>query len=232
MRSGLFYIIYTLLSILLLTALAGFMSSTWLLPLGILIHISLFLYIRGEFKRITTSTLKYLYLAILAMVIGLLFLNREYRLYNFLLGNLFFLVANLCYTKLFYKYSNIKIKPVIPFILIAFMVVLTILLLLYDYFGYYYGLGLVCLFVVLNCVQAAYLRLGRVPQVSFRLVFYGMLLFFIVQVLSTFEHLKFNLRWLEVLIGALYLISQLMIISGLIREKEEHSESIGSNELI
>ena len=229
MRTVLFYIIYSLLSILFLIALAGVLSPGWLALLGVLIHISLFLYIRFEFKRVSPITLKYLYLAIVAMVVGLLFLDRNYQSYNLLLGTLFFMGANLCYTKLFYRYSNIMIKPVIPFFLIAFMVVMTILLLLYDYFGYYYGLGLVCLFVVLDCLQAAYLRKGRVPVESFRLVFYGMLFFFAVQVLATFEHLKYNLRWLEVLNVAVYLISQLMIISGLKQEREIHSESFHAN---
>lgn len=222
MRSGLFYSIYALLSLLLLVALAGLLNTTWLLPLGVLIHISLLMYVREAFKGMEISILSYLYLAIVAILVGLFFFTRVYNAYNLLLANLFFLGANLCYTKLFYRYSSLKVKPVIPFLLLAFLVVLTILLLLWDYFGYYYGLGLVCLFAVLNGLQAAYLRKNRVSNISFRLVFYGMLLLFIVQVLSTFEHLKFNMVWLNVSITAGYLIAQVMIINGLIQEKEIH----------
>ena len=81
----------------------------------------------------------------------------------------------------------------------------------------------VCLFVVLNCLQAAYLRYGKVPPASFRLVFYGMLLFFLAQVLTAFEHLELHLMWVDVLVVAIFLISQLMIFRGLKNENGNNS---------
>lgn len=215
MGSRLFYIFYSLVSVFLMLAVGGVLPPVLSFPFGALICVILFLYIRNEFKGVRSSTLFYLNIAVVAMLLGSFFFQRVYPTYNFFLGILFFVVANLSYTKLFYKYSQIKIKPLIPFYLIAFMVVITIFLLLYTHFGYFYGLGIVSLFVMLNCLQAAYLRNGRVPPKSFRLVFYGMLLFFIIQVFSAFDHLELNLRWLNVVIIAGFLISQVMMIRGL-----------------
>lgn len=221
MSSKLFYIVFTLLAIALVVVVLQGANSILMFPLTALVFFGLFLFAYKQFKEVKASLVSYLYLAIGLMFIGFFFFFKAFVIYDHFLGVLFFMLANLAYTRLFYKTSDVRIKPVIPFMLVALVVIATITLLLFDYYGYYYGFGLLYFFVVLNCLQAAYLRYRMVNTESFRLVFYGMLLFFAMQVLSVFDHLDFKvISWVSAITLAGYLISQIMIMRGLRLEKD------------
>lgn len=229
MSTRVFYIVFSFLSILFLLGIFRNVNAAYVFALTLLVFLLLFLFAQQQLKGAPASTMKYLYLAIAAMFIAFLFLSRVYKFYNHLMGIMFLLLANLAYTKLFYKFSDFRIKPLIPFLLITFVVIGTIIFLLFDFYGTYYGLGLVYMFLLLDCLQVAWLRRNRVHRISFRLVFYGMLLFFLVQVVSFFNHVQLHLRWLTAIKGILYLLSQLMIIRGLKLERAamvDHEEVI------
>lgn len=223
MSSKTFYWLYALLSVINLIVIAIDSGSFYRDLLLLLIVVVLFIYLNVEFRDVPRFRTNYLYISIGAMAIGLIFLREGRPGYNLQIGALFFLIANLSYTKLFYRCSDIRIKPLIPFILVVLVVVLSLFFFFYEYLDYYYGLGLVYLLIFLNCFQAAYMRNSIVSTASFRFVFYGMCFFFLAQVSAVFYQFAFAHSLIEVIGVGCYLISQVMIIRGLVLELQDDS---------
>lgn len=221
MGSLTFYVVYFGL---LLADLTLFISqpSLFLRPfIEPLMIVLLLLHFRQEYRKDHTCDPRLIHIALGAILLGGVFLMYESPVYKFLIGFCFFLVTNIAYTILFYRCADLHVKRAIPFIIVAAVVAMVLLYIFYEHVGDYFILASAYVFVLLNCVQAAYLRYTLVNAQSYYLVFTGVILFFISQVAAAVFHFMNRADWLGVLIIATFFISQFLIIKGVLKNKTE-----------
>ena len=224
-RSLTFYLIYFGLMLTDLILLISHPEGIWRPVIEPLMIILLFFHFRQNYTTDNTCNPKQVQLALACILLGGLFLMNSLPVYSFLAGFCFFLLANIMYTLLFYRNADLKVKRVLPFILIASVLAMTLLYIFYEYLGDYFIPASFYLFVLLNCMQAAYLRYHMVRPNSFYMAFAGIILFFISQVAAAFHHFINHSVFLEVLIIITFFLSQFLIVKGVLLNNVKPGEA-------
>lgn len=216
MKSLPFYIAYfgLLSADILLTYFAP--QSKWRLLLDPLLMIILFIYFRQRYKTLRTNTPRLVQTALVALILGGFFLIETLPFHNFLAGFSLFLIANISYTIMFYRYAEMNLKRVIPFIIVVCLIAMVLLYYFHDSLGDYFLLASIYLFVMLNCIQAAFLRYKMVNTKSFYQVLIGASIFFIAQVAAALHYFLYPNDHLNLLMIFGFFTSQLLIIQGVL----------------
>ena len=196
-------------------------EGLWRPILEPLLMIILTLRFKQRYKKSKVTDPRLVYIALAAIMLGGLFLLDFFPLSSFLVGFCFFMIANLSYTLLFYRCADLRIKRAVPFIIFASFSAMTLLYIFYDVLGNYFVPGSFFLLVLLNCVQAAYLRYGVVNNLSFYLVFIGVIFFFTAQVAAAYFHFISQNLWIGMIILISFFVSQILIIKGILCTDEE-----------
>lgn len=221
MGSLTFYLVYFGLLFADLILIYTHPDGTWRPLIEPLMMILLILHFRQKYTNENTCDPRLVNIALGCILLGGIFLMYDSMFYSFLTGFCFFLIANLAYTLLFYRCADLSIKRAIPFIVIASLVAMTLLYYFYDALGPYFIPASIFLFVMLNCLQAAYLRYPLVNRQSYYLVFTGVLVFFISQVAAAIFHFIDQVKWVGFLVISTFFISQFLIINGVLKNKAE-----------
>lgn len=130
----------------------------------------------------------------------------------FILGKLFYI----------FRFSNQRVfKPIrfLAFIAFYLLYLFVILYLTLDQLGSYLIPVSLFLFVSLMVVQFAFLRKNEVSDSSYQLVIIGVFLMFIGDTIAISRAFYFNWIYMKELIFILYIISQYLIVMGLVKEK-------------
>ncbi|MBL7473645.1 lysoplasmalogenase [Robertkochia sediminum] len=228
MRSILYYIAYfgLLLADLLLIHFRP--ESNWRPVLEPALMVILFLYFKFHYRVKNTDHPRLVQVALSSLLLGGFFLMKSAPLNSFLAGFCFFLIANIAYTLMFYRYADMNLKRVIPFVTVAYIMAIALLYYFYDAFGYYFLPAFFYIFVLLNCLQAAFLRYNMVSPKSYYLVFSGVFLFLIAQVLAGVYYFLIPEAFLVPLVVAIFFISQILIIHGVLSNTPKTEEGSAS----
>lgn len=216
MRSLLYYIAYfgLLIADVLLIHLQP--EGNWRPVLEPALMVILFLYFKFHYRVKNTDHPRLVQVALSSLLLGGFFLMKSAPLNSFLAGFCFFLIANIAYTLMFYRYADMNLKRVIPFVSVAYVMAFALLYYFYDAFGYYFLPAFFYIFVLLNCLQAAFLRYKMVSPKSFYLVFSGVFLFLVAQVIAGVYYFLIPESFLVTLLIVTFFISQILIIQGVL----------------
>ncbi|WP_224490678.1 lysoplasmalogenase [Robertkochia flava] len=224
MSSLTFYIIYFGLLISDLILIISHPEGFWRPFFEPLMILLLLFHFRQNHKEDNTCNPKQVQIALVSIILGGLFLMNSLPVYSFLAGFCFFLLANILYTILFYRCADLRVKRAIPFIVIASVLSMILLYVFYEHLGDYFIPASFYIFVLLNCMQAAFLRYKVVNDNSFYLTFIGMVLFFISQVAAAFYHFIDHSTALKFIVIISFFLSQFLIVKGVLintREPED-----------
>lgn len=182
---------------------------------------SLIIFFLVHRKGLGISIFRLIILALLFSLVGdiLLLFVKQSQLF-FIAGLVMFLLAHVMYILVFLKkYNKHKKNKVFLILTIAYSVGLFYLL--------YPGLGdmlipvIVYMIVILLMSNASYLREKRVSQKSFLMVFIGSLFFMISDSILAFTMFYQPLSMSNVWIMTTYAIAQLLIVCGILRQKNQ-----------
>lgn len=221
MRSLTFYIAYfglLLTDLILIYSHPAGQSRLLLEPLMIIL---LILHFRQHYSKEHSCDPKFVMIALGSILLGGLFLTDNFPMYSFLAGFCFFLVANIAYTLLFYRCADIRMNRVLPFITIASILAMGILYIFYDELGDYFIPASFYLFVLLNCMQAAFLRYKMVNSTSFYFIFTGTVFFFIAQIVAAFHYFLNPSPVFDFIIMGTFFTSQFLIVEGMLKNTED-----------
>lgn len=214
MRSLIFYIAFFGLLIADLLLLHMHPEGNWRLFFEPLMMLLLLFYFRHEYRLYAEGYPRLILIALIALIFGGFFLMEANPMNNFLVAFCFFLISNIAYTLMFYRYSDLSFKRVIPFITVASLLAMVLLYYFYDALGDYFLPASFYIFVLLNCIQAAFLQYGMINPRSFTLMFSGVILFFFAQVIAAIHYFLVPEDYLVFLIVATFFTSQLLIVKG------------------
>ncbi|WP_417214094.1 lysoplasmalogenase [Bizionia sp.] len=184
---------------------------------ALLVSIIIFYYkqntsITNKIKQLTFGAL------IFSLLGDILLMFADKSDHFFTLGLVAFLTAHILYILVFLKRRNTDKKPYL----------FNVILLVYGGLLFYFlkdNLGdmlipvIVYMLVILTMGTTAYLRKGEVPNVSYKLVFVGAILFMISDSLLALNKFYEPLPFSNISIMFTYAFAQLCIIFGLLKER-------------
>lgn len=140
----------------------------------------------------------------------------------YILGLVFFILGKVFYILRFSNQSDFKLVSLLPFFIICFIYMATIMFLVIDNLGNFFIPTLIYLFACLITILFAFLRKNEVNRISYILVLIGVFFTVIcdsISLLQSFYSPDFPYH--EILIMLFYGISQYFIVLGLIKEKKQ-----------
>ncbi len=183
---------------------------------GITASLMAFFYIESDHIERKTRNFTLYTLAFLMMG-DIAFLEFEDPLF-FLIGFGIFGLANFCYFMVFRTKMTFDLDRVIPFMVVTLFYVLTILYFMYEGLGKLFLPVLIYMALVLNMIQAAYLRNKKANKRSFVLVFLGSVLFVLSESMIGLSKFYQPLPYEDVFIMLFYGLGHFFIIQGILAE--------------
>ncbi len=182
-------------------------------------------YVYFNASHVQVKRLEMILIALSLFLIGdIVFINRD----NFILFNvalLFYLSAKIFFMRCFFNENVFKVSRLMPFLILSFLYLTTILYLIFDNLSQKYLLQVLVYFFVVQLVALfAFLRAGAVSKFSFIIVFFGVLISFVsdgVTALNLFSN-DFHYNGItSIIITIAYGVSQYLIVVGLLNENSE-----------
>lgn len=185
-----------------------------------LVNLSIIGYFHFNSKRLNTLEKKFSYVALLALLLGDLFLIHDTLTLYFMLGMVMFALARICYSIVFSSKAYYNIDRVIPFLAVTLLFILLVIYLIIDklegftipVFGY--------IFLSLLMTKIAYLRKDRVNGKSYNFVMLGCIFFIISETIMVLHKFYTPLPFVSFSIMLFYSLGQYFIISGLTFQRE------------
>ena len=183
----------------------------------ILISLILFFYLQG--KHLSQKTRRNTLFALTFSLVGdVLLMFDEVSLNFFLIGLISFLLAHVFYIVVFIEKKN-RLKKPIPFGTLLIIYALGLFYILYDGLGHMLIPVSIYMLVILSMAVTAALRKGNVPNLSYNLVFIGVLLFLISDSILAVNKFYGDILYEHLLIMSTYAFAQYCIVMGIIKQK-------------
>ncbi len=177
------------------------------------------------FQNSKETRKKIRFLVIIAMLfffVGELFFSYKERISLSSAGILFYSVGKFLFCASFSNEREFNSKLLKIYLLIIFVLIIVVMSLVFNNLEAYMVPVLIYLFASVFMCQYALMRKDEVNKESFILVTIGMTTFIMVDSLAALKYFYLNNQYIpqEVLIF-IYALSQYLIITGLVREKQE-----------
>jgi uncharacterized membrane protein YhhN len=179
------------------------------------IIISLIFFFLNKSNHLDNKTKFLTLFALIFSLLGDILLMFTTKSINFFMGGLIaFLLAHIFYIFVFLKRKNYAKKSIIT-IIILLIYGLGILNFLKDGLGDLLVPVIMYMLVILMMVIFAFLRYGKVPEISFNFVFFGAVLFIISDSLLALNKFYMHFQLSDILIILTYAIAQYLIVLGI-----------------
>lgn len=176
-----------------------------------------FYYYNNKEINLTKKLLTYSAMALFLLgdICFLFYLNET----MFLFGMILFVIAKFLYSLRFSNNRDFNLISLLPFILLASLLMIFILNTVIKNLGSFYWLSLVYFYSCLILALMAFLRKGAVNSSSMLLVWIGVVFFLIMDAISALSEFYMpNFAFSEISTPLFYGLAQYFIIMGLIRE--------------
>lgn len=138
-----------------------------------------------------------------------------------IIGISFFVLGKAFYCFRFLHSKEFKIRRLLPFFVICFLLVITLLFLIFDNLGEMMIPVLIYFFIALMMLLLAYLRKDVVNKTSYKLVLLGAVISIFSDSVTAIKEFYIDIPYQEIMIMLFYGISQYLIITGLVIEKNQ-----------
>jgi len=183
----------------------------------ILTSLILFFYLEG--KHLSPKTRRNMLIALTLSLIGdVLLMFDEISTSFFLFGLISFLLAHVFYILVFLEKKNNLKKP-ISFITVLIIYAFGLFYILYDGLENMLIPVVIYMLAILTMAVTAALRKGKVPNLSYNLVFIGVLLFLISDSILAVNKFYGDVAYEHILIMSTYAFAQFCIVMGIIKQK-------------
>ena len=183
----------------------------------ILTSLILFFYLEG--KHLSPKTRRNMLIALTLSLIGdVLLMFDEISTSFFLFGLISFLLAHVFYILVFLEKKNNLKKP-ISFITVLIIYAFGLFYILYDGLENMLIPVVIYMLAILTMAVTAALRKGNVPNLSYNLVFIGVLLFLISDSILAVNKFYGDVAYEHILIMSTYAFAQFCIVMGIIKQK-------------
>lgn len=146
----------------------------------------------------------------------------------FTFGLISFLLAHIMYILVFLKHRNKTLKP-IAFIILLIMFAAFLFFILYNGLGDMMIPVIIYMLVILTMATAAYLRKGSVNELSYKLIFFGAILFMISDSLLAINKFYMPLLLADISIMITYALAQFLIVLGILKLNCNNTKHIATN---
>ncbi|MCB0463551.1 MAG: lysoplasmalogenase [Flavobacteriaceae bacterium] len=183
----------------------------------IVVSLILFFYLDG--KQLANKTRRIMQLALTFSLVGDVLLMFDHVSINyFLTGLISFLLAHVFYILVFLEKKNSLKKP-IQFITILIIYALGLFYVLKDGLGNMLIPVIIYMLAILTMAVTAALRKGNVSNLSYNLVFIGVLLFLISDSILAINKFYEKVPYEHILIMSTYAFAQYCIVMGVLKQK-------------
>ncbi|MFD0861289.1 lysoplasmalogenase [Sungkyunkwania multivorans] len=194
----------------------GLYSVRYFTKPAVIISLGIFFFLNG--KHLDRTQQIFMLVALACYAIGdIIFLNYQNDL-NFMIGFIFFLIANVLYVLVF----QFKVEYNIPRLFILSIIVLAycffLLRLLIPFLGDFFIPIIIFMVVMFSSLQSAYFRIKQVQANSFYLVLFGTMLYVITQSMVAYSRFVGPLPYEDYLTMLFYGLSHLAIVIGILLE--------------
>lgn len=186
-----------------------------------LVTISLLLFFYLNSKNKPQKVRLLIIFALIALLIGDIFIMEYFSHYDLWIGMGFFFLANILYASVFYRSAHFNIDRSIPFVALVSLVCLTLLYFIYEKLDSFFFPATVYMLITLNMSQAAFLRSKVVNNKSYYAVFLGSVFFLVSQAFVAITKFYGNYPLERIVVMLFYGISQYLIVYGILIEKKK-----------
>lgn len=159
-------------------------------------------------------------IGIICFLVGDVFLINDANQVFFMIGMFCFILGKFFYILRFSNEKDFSIIRLVPFLIVSFVYVLVLLRFIYDGLGSFFFPIVVYYFISQLLLLMAYLRLNAVDYSSYLLIFIGVISFVVSETIVALSIFHVKMGYQDAAIMLFYGVSQLLIVYGIVSEKE------------
>jgi len=192
---------------------------------------SLIIYFMYNSSTSSRKNFNYMLIALCSFLVGDIVLINTFSGLMYIIGMIFFVIGKLFYAIRFSNTRDFKISRLLPFLFLCFIYVLWMMNLIYDNLGALFVPTLIYFFAAIIVLQMAFLRKNDVNNLSYYLVFIGVLVSIVSDSITGISSFYFpELPYHKLAIMLFYGLSQYLIVLGISKEiKLPEDELLDSN---
>ncbi|WP_170234419.1 MULTISPECIES: lysoplasmalogenase [Bizionia] len=161
--------------------------------------------------------------ALLLFMMGDVTFVFDYLPVFFLISTLLFVLGKCFYLRRFRNHEIFEISKIVPFLLISFLFMVSLLYVIYPQLGSYFIPILIYFFIALLLFLFAFLRKQAVNKISFIVVLCGVFSFSLSETITALKMFSSGLPYDDFFIMVFYGVAQYLIVLGLLAENRKET---------